>query len=131
MPGSLQFGRFGAALGASILVLLASACGADQPTSAPAPSTSALPSTPTAEPTPEATASEEPSDEPTRTARPRACQMAEPSARLLSSSWSRVMASRGASDHEEMVDNFYDDAKEFSDDVKDDCEGELVEPRPG
>ena len=54
--------------------------------------------------------------------------MAESRVRLLSSSYSLVDASRGASDHQKLTQGFYDDAKDFSDDMDDDGCTDLLLP---
>lgn len=54
--------------------------------------------------------------------------MAESRVRLLSSGFSLVDASRGANDHQTLTQGFYEDAKDFSDDMKDDGCTDLLLP---
>lgn len=61
----------------------------------------------------------------TETAAPDCDPPSVQSANLLALNWSLVVASRGAPDHHELAENFFDSASEFSEDFEDgDCTGE-------
>jgi hypothetical protein len=61
----------------------------------------------------------------TETAAPECDPPSVQSANLLAFSWSLVVASRGAPDHQELAESFFDSASEFSEDFEDGgCTGE-------